>query len=421
MRRSVLTILASLIALSSFAITQCTITGEVLNRDSKALLLRKCSESRKSFYETPVRIPIKKGKFTYTFPYAEMEAYEIVFEDELEAGSWKAIVFFPSEVVRFQLYPLDEADSNKITGGASNAEYADYLLSKKELFRQRRLEITEIQNDLIAADEYDSPEYRKVLQELRATKSSDHDARVPIHRKLDEMRKTHARYTREAKQLVIGPLDSLMNAEMRWQYGYMKDNISPVTYYLMWNDVEMRMKDNPLVAKLVTDAFPLFQNKYPEHIYTKRIGMQVAGMHMISPGNKYIDIKAPSVNGDTVLLSDVIQNRVALIDFWGSWCGPCIAKSRLVVPLYHQYKEQGFEVVGIAREFGSTDAVKRRLGKEQFSWLNLIELDDKQNIWNLYGISNGAGLMVLVDRDGLILAVDPTPEELENMLQKILD
>lgn len=116
----------------------------------------------------------------------------------------------------------------------------------------------------------------------------------------------------------------------------------------------------------------------------------------------------------------LILNKIALIDFWGSWCGPCIAKIRLVVPIYNKYKNKGFAVVGIAREFQSTDALKLRLSKEQFSWTNLVELDDKQKIWNRYGISNGVGLMVLVDRDGTILAIDPKPEEIEKILQKKL-
>ncbi len=64
--------------------------------------------------------------------------------------------------------------------------------------------------------------------------------------------------------------------------------------------------------------------------------------------------------------------------------------------------------------------MKKRLAKEQFSWLHLVELDDKQNIWNIYGINNGTGMMVLVDKDGIILAIDPAPEDLEKMIQKNL-
>lgn len=183
----------------------------------------------------------------------------------------------------------------------------------------------------------------------------------------------------------------------------------------------MLMKDNPQVAQLVSNIFPVFEKKYPEHPYSKLIATQIAGLRIINTGNKYIDFRAPDINGDTLQLSDLIQNHISLIDLWGSWCGPCIAKMRLVKPVYEKYREKGFRVVGVAREFNNTDAVKERIKRENYTWPNLIDLDDRLNIWNIYGISNGVGLMVLVDSDGTILATDPTPAELEMILQQKLD
>jgi peroxiredoxin len=316
---------------------------------------------------------------------------------------------------------MEKADSNTITGGELNSNYAQFLQTANSLFDKRRLEIYSIRETLSINDEFESIEYKKVLLQLRATKSDDYASRIPIHQKMDEMEKTHTRYTEKAKLLFVDPFDSLKNAEVQWKYDFIKNNVSLMSYYLIWTDVVRELKKHPLTANLITEVFPLFERKYPNHIYTKKIGAELAGLQTIKPGNKFIDFKAPSIEGDTIQLSKIINNHVALIDLWGSWCAPCIAKSRLVVPLYHQYKDKGFVVVGIAREFKNTDAVKKRLSKEQFSWLNLIELDDRLNIWNTYGISNGAGLMLLVDKDGTILAIDPKPEELEKILHEKLN
>lgn len=422
MRKATLTILTILMTICVSAQNQCVIKGEIISRDSKVLLLRKCSESFKSFLNKPTKVSIKKGKFDYTFQYVESEAYELIFEDELEKGSWRAITFFPTTgVIEFKLYPQNEWEKNIIKGGELNAELELYQINSKTIFDKRRRQLMKIQNDLSESDEYESPEYKELTRQLRATKSDDHEARVPIFQKRQELEKTHARYTEKAKKLFVDPYDSLLKVELVWKYEYIESNSSIVSFYFIWSDVEMRMKDNPHVAQLVTSVFPIYEKKYPEHIYTKIIGKQVDGLRTIDIGNKYIDVKAPSIDGDTIQLSSVIQNHVSLIDMWGSWCGPCIAKSRLVVPIYEQYKDKGFKVVGIAREFKNTDAVKRRISKEQFSWLNLVELDDKQNIWNTYGISNGTGLMVLVDKDGTILSIDPKPEELEKILQQKLN
>ena len=167
--------------------------------------------------------------------------------------------------------------------------------------------------------------------------------------------------------------------------------------------------------------FPLYKKKYPNHVYTKKIETQLKGLNTISIGNKYIDVIASTINREPIQLSKIIQNHITLIDLWGSWCGPCIAKSRLIVPIFEKYKDKGFRVVGIAREFGNTNALKDRLSKEQFSWIHLVDLDDKQNIWNTYGINNGVGLMLLIDKNGKILLIDPKPEELESILMKQLN
>lgn len=402
-------------------IGQCTIKGEVLNRDSKVLTIRKTSESFRSFINSYPKIKINEGKFDYTFSYSETEAYQLIFEDELNRGNWVPIVFFPIHgVVDFKLYPQADWNKNVIRGDALNSEYETIILNTEKLFAKRKNELYKTQRALYERNEFNSLEYEELIKQLRAAKTQEE--KIPLYQKSDELEKTHARYTDRAKQHFLIPYDSLMNAELQWKYDYIKRNVSLVSYYMIWSDVEMQMKSKPLVAKLATDVFPLFEKKYPEHIYTQLIGTQLKGLQTVKTGNKYIDIKAPSVaNGDTFQLSKIIQNHVALIDLWGSWCGPCIAKSRLVIPIYNKYKDKGFKIIGIAREFKTTSALKKRISIEQFPWANLFDLDDKLNIWNQYGISNGVGLMVLVDKDGTILSIDPKPEELDKILEQKLN
>ena len=57
------------------------------------------------------------------------------------------------------------------------------------------------------------------------------------------------------------------------------------------------------------------------------------------------------------------------------------------------------------------------MDKEQWPWLNLIELDRQNKIWEKYNVMNGGGGMFLIDGSGEILAVDPTAEEVEAILK----
>src|SRR5688572_22159309 len=115
--RIVLMILPLFMATGSLASMQCTIKGEVINRDSKVLLIRKCSENFKSFANNPTKVSIKNGKFNYTFLFDEFEAYELIFEDEFKNDNMIAIPFFPTNgVVEFKLYPQKEWENNTIRG-----------------------------------------------------------------------------------------------------------------------------------------------------------------------------------------------------------------------------------------------------------------------------------------------------------------
>ena len=137
-------------------------------------------------------------------------------------------------------------------------------------------------------------------------------------------------------------------------------------------------------------------------------------------GNRFIDFSAPDLNGNMVQLSEQIRGKVALIDLWASWCGPCRTTSKQLIPIYEKYKDRGFTVIGVAREQNSDIRMREAIRKDGYPWLNLIELNDVQQIWSKYRIPNAAGGTFLVNAQGIILAVNPTAEEVERILQKEL-
>lgn len=137
----------------------------------------------------------------------------------------------------------------------------------------------------------------------------------------------------------------------------------------------------------------------------------------IKVGKKFTDFSAPDLNGNTVKLSGKIDGKVALLDLWATWCGPCIAKSRTMVPVFNEYKDRGFTIVGVAGEFENTDRLVRFLEKEKWPWLNLVELDRENNIWQKYGVDNSGGKIFLIDQNGIILAKDPTAQEVRRELE----
>lgn len=64
--------------------------------------------------------------------------------------------------------------------------------------------------------------------------------------------------------------------------------------------------------------------------------------------------------------------------------------------------------------------MRKAIARDGYPWLNLLELNDRAGIWQLYGIGRGAGCQVLIDTDGTVLAIDPTAAELRQILARKL-
>jgi len=82
-----------------------------------------------------------------------------------------------------------------------------------------------------------------------------------------------------------------------------------------------------------------------------------------SPQNAYgpYDFTVTSVDGGPVRLSDY-QGKVVLVNFWATWCGPCVIETPALVRVYNKYKDQGFAVIGVALQ-SEEDNVKEFVNK----------------------------------------------------------
>ncbi len=67
--------------------------------------------------------------------------------------------------------------------------------------------------------------------------------------------------------------------------------------------------------------------------------------------NRLPDVPFRSLDGATVTLSD-LRGKVVLINFWGTWCAPCLQEIPELVRLSHQFRQRGLEVLGVAVESG---------------------------------------------------------------------
>ena len=211
--------------------------------------------------------------------------------------------------------------------------------------------------------------------------------------------------------------DSVNGLVKAFKLGYIRNNPGSVGLFLLFDRAERLYEDSVATRELMAIYDEVYAGRYPDFHLAEYMKMWRASRG-IKEGTHYIDFTAPDLNGTDHTLSVEIEGKVALIDFWASWCGPCRRLSRSIIPVYEKYKSRGFTVVGVARE-RDPKAMRKAIDRDKYPWLNLIELKDRAKLWNLYGI-RGGGNKFLVDRDGTILAIDPTAEEVERILKERL-
>jgi thiol-disulfide isomerase/thioredoxin len=95
------------------------------------------------------------------------------------------------------------------------------------------------------------------------------------------------------------------------------------------------------------------------------------------------------------------RGKIVLVDFWASWCPPCIVEIPHLSQLQRQYRERGFRVVGVSMD-DSANTTKETMRKILFNYP--VVLGDAK-FGNLYGGVLGLPLQYLVGADGKILAI----------------
>ncbi|MBK6930645.1 MAG: TlpA family protein disulfide reductase [Saprospirales bacterium] len=133
-------------------------------------------------------------------------------------------------------------------------------------------------------------------------------------------------------------------------------------------------------------------------------------------GEKVPEFEAVLANGQTARFSD-LRGQYVLLQFWGSWCGPCRAENPQLARLYHQYHAQGFEIFSVAIE-QNPSAWKRALMADGMVWnYHTAEFDrfsgPLATLFNIHAIPS----TFLVNPEGVIMGVNLPAEQLGRMLQ----
>lgn len=168
----------------------------------------------------------------------------------------------------------------------------------------------------------------------------------------------------------------------------------------------------------VQDLSTLLSAESKTTYYGKNIETFLVLSKDIKIGEPFADISQPDTSGINRKLSD-LKGKVILLDFWGSWCGPCREANPKLVKIYDKFKAKGFDIFGVGAETQKKQWVAA-LKKDGLQWINVSDLKgDKNEAALMYNVGQYP-TNFLIDKNGIIIAKDISIEELSKKLTELL-
>ncbi|CAM3018698.1 TlpA family protein disulfide reductase [Chryseobacterium flavum] len=152
-------------------------------------------------------------------------------------------------------------------------------------------------------------------------------------------------------------------------------------------------------------------------------GYGIAQTHTIEVGKQAPEIMMPKADGTSFSLS-TLKGKTVLIDFWATWCAPCVEEQPQLKTIYNTYSDQvknnTFEILGVSLD-KNKESWQKAIDRFNINWIQVSDLKFwKSPVARSYEIEE-LPFNVIIDGKGVILAKNLHGKDLEEFLKKHLN
>ena len=427
-KKTIITILLALIAVAGQAQVKCHVEG-TLETDAwgDEIIICEAGTDLRVVDEPRFHVKAKDGHFSYDIETDFPRLYDVFFLKQYETGRW-FVGKFLAENCNVNVTMFADKKPRITTNGDEGRKH-----DVKDSIEDVRFwnPVHEIDDQLENPDrraEFFKADFISAINEAKTWNvDSLPQAYVDSVRQIINhyMQNRNEMYTTKGWQLKQ-QRDSITDGLRPFRLAYAKEHPMLWTLYDVLDAIQTLKQTDDYVnfdpsewEPYLTLYHDKFINLYSSHPIHDQIATAETA-YRLQLGKPYIDYTVRNTDGQLVPISSFIRGKVALIDLWASWCGPCRRHSIAMIPVYEKYKDKGFTVIAIARE-RNRQAMENAAKKDGYPWQSLLELNDENGVWRKNGAGNAGGAMYLIDRDGTILSTSTDAEELEPLIKKALN
>ena len=214
----------------------------------------------------------------------------------------------------------------------------------------------------------------------------------------------------EELMLAFAKLQQLMNDS----YVENADNLWGA--YLFVSSKYHEMEAEQIMATI--EAYPSDIRKMEEMVLVKEYAESLL---KTAVGEPYINVTLPNVEGEEVSLKEVVEaNKIVLLDFWASWCRPCMGEMPFLLEAYAKYHDKGFEIYGVSLD-DNGDSWKKTIEQQGMKWVNVSTLGGWQTEAAKEYSVNSIPANFLINAKGEIIARNLRGEALAEALAEIFE